>query len=66
MQELRGKIKLTFRRDPVEVAGDFIPSSSLVVHLLCDSLLPQPRVLSELSVSPKLGSNRFASVFWDI
>lgn len=29
-------------------------------------LLPQTSVLSELSVSPELGSNRFASVFWYI
>lgn len=27
-------IKLTFRGDPVEVAGDFVAYSSVVVHLL--------------------------------
>ncbi len=66
----KGMIKLTFE-------GIQLKQQTILFHLplwwciyyvssRCLSLLPQPGVLSELSVSPKLGSNRFASVFWDI
>lgn len=62
-------IKLTFQRNPVEEADDFLTPSPAVVHLLPRDVYPPPpllSVLSELSVPPKHGSNRFASVFLDI
>lgn len=61
-------IKLTFQRDPAEAISFRLPLWWSVCGVFpgCQALLPQSSVLSELSVSAKLGSNRFASVFWDI
>lgn len=48
------------------MADDFVPSAFDYLFPRCPPPLPQPSVLSELSASPEPGSNRFASVFWDI
>lgn len=61
-------IKLTFQRNPVEVANDFVPPSSAAVHPL-PGPPPLPllhSVVPELKVPPQTGSSRFVPVFWDI